>query len=256
MFTESAPTDTLVETVLDGEAPPHWTLKVGSRNDDEWLMGDWNTPEQGREWWLEIPDATMRWSGARPGVRLPVRPGVDHTLRLSLSVPKIALGASGIEVTVNGCPIGSITKPGRQRCTFAVPDALIGSNDVAILECAVTPWKPSEQPDGSTDPRELGLSMQQIEIFRLGEESREASAVILKTVVNRTALAPLTRAIDKGRTLYLKDRADDIQLLAALLMDSLPGLPDGRLDGKFATETEDGVLWFDAATARIWLDTK
>jgi len=256
MFAEAAPTGVLLRTVLDGEAPLHWALQIGSDEDEGWLTGDWNTHELGREWWHEFPGATMRWSGARPGVRMPVHPGVDHTLRLSISVPRVSLGAQGIAVTVNGCPIGRITAPGRQRCTFAVPAAVLGTNDVAMLECAVTPWKPSDHQSGSTDTRDLGVSVRQVEIFRAGEENTMTAGASLRTVVNRASLAPLTRTVGRGRTLFLKGKADDVRLVASVLMDALPGLPDGRLDGKFATETEDGVLWIDTASARIRLDEK
>ena len=255
MFAEAVPAGALYRTVLDGEAPAHWTLQVGSDEDEEWLTGDWNNREKAREWRNEFPAATMRWTGARPGVRLPVRPGTDHTLRLSLSVPGLALGAKGIAVTVNGKPVGSIKKSGRQNCTFSLPASALGNNNVAMLELAVTPWKPSEQKKGNKDARTLGVSVRQVEVFRNGEEKTKPATASLKNVVNREALTPLTRTIGKGKTIFLQEKADDLQVLASVLSDTMPKLPDGRIDGKFATETEDGILWFDAIGVRIYSGT-
>jgi len=52
---------------IDGDVPAHWVLRVGSTQDEGWVTGDWNHREKGHEW-PEIPEATMRWSGARPAV--------------------------------------------------------------------------------------------------------------------------------------------------------------------------------------------
>ncbi len=70
--------------------------------------------------------------------------------------------------------------------------------------------------------------------------------------VDPQALAPLTRAVGKGKTLFLQGLADDTKTVALVLAGALAGAPDGRLDGRFASETGDGVLWLDADEARIW----
>ena len=155
-------------------------------------------------------------------------------------------------MTVNGKPVGSITKSGRQNCTFTLPASVLGNNNVAILELAVTSWKPSEQKKGNKDARTLGVSARQVEVFRNGGEKTKPTTASLKNVANREALAPLTRTIGKGKTILVQGKADDVQVLATVLSDTLPELPDGKIDGKFATETENGVLWFDAVGARIY----
>ena len=251
LFAEAAPGGELLKPVLEGEAPAHWALKVGSREDDGWLAGDWSSREAGPEW-PEFPAATTRWSGARPGVWLPVTPGAGHTLRLSLSVPGLALGASGIAITVNGLPVGRIAKAGRQECAFAVPAAVLGANPVARLELAVTLWKPSEQKPASGDTRSLGVSVRQVEVLRAGAEQTAAAAASLRMRPDRARLAPLTRRLGSGVTVFLKGLADDEKLIAGVLAAELPDAVDGRLDGRFATETNDGVLWLDAKGVRIW----
>ena len=247
LFSNGKTAGALLKPVLEGEAPSHWTLKVGSREDEEWLVGDWNQREQGREW-PEVPKATMRWSGERPGVRLPVKPGVDHTVRLSLSVPERALSASGIAVTVNGLSISRIVKAGRQECIFALPACVVGSNVVARLDLAVATWKPSESSPGITDMRELGVSVRQVDVVRVGAEQTTASVASLQMVRDREALRPLTRVVGSGMTIFLKGMADDEKLIAGVL----PVATDGRIDGCFATRSNDGLLWFDAEKKEIW----
>ena len=246
LLADAAPTGTLLRVALAGDAPAHWALKVGSREDEGWLVGDWNQREKGREW-PEVADATMRWSGARPGVLLPVKPGAEHTLRLNLSVPGLALGTSGIAVTVNGQAVGKIAKSGRQECVFAVSAAVLGTNPVARLELAVTAWKPSAHQAGNGDARDLGVSVRQVEVIRAGAENMAASSVSLRMVADKEQLALLTRTVGSGMTVFLPGFADDEKVIASVM----PCAVDGRLDGRFATETDDGMLWFDASTSRI-----
>jgi hypothetical protein len=250
LFSDAVPGGSLLRPTLADAAPAHWTLKVGSREDEAWLVGDWNGREQGREW-SEIAGATMRWSGARPGVWLPVTPGAEHTLRLSLSVPEQALGATGLAVTVNGQPVGRIAKAGRQECAFAVSAAVLGSNAVARLELAVTAWNPAVRQPGNRDARDLGVSVRQVEVVRAGAEGDAATSASLRMVVDRARLASQVREVGKGRTAFLPGVADDASLVAGVLAALMPNAVDGRLDGRFATETDDGVLWFDAAGSRI-----
>jgi hypothetical protein len=248
LLADVSPTGALLKPKLEGPAPAHWALSVGSGEDENWLAGDWSHREKGREW-AEVPDATMRWSGARPAVWLPVRPGSDHTVRLSLSVPGLSLGASGIAVTVNGRPVGSVAKPGRQECAFEVPATVIGPNAVARLELAVNTWKPSEHGGGG-DARDLGVSVRQVEVFRAGATQAPTEPASLRLVPDRVALKPLTRTITDGMTIHLKGMADDENLIAAML----PVAVDGLLDRRYATETDAGTLWLDAGAARVWLD--
>ena len=247
LFSNGVPARALLKPVLEGEAPSHWTLDVGSREDEEWLDGDWNQREQGREW-PEIPKATMRWSGAKPALWLPVKPDVDHTVRLNLSVPGKALGTSGISVTVNGQSIGRIAKAGRQECAFAIPSAVLGTNTVAFLECGVTTWKPSEQSVGNTDTRMLGVSVRKVEVFRTGAERDAKSSALMRMAPDREALKPLLRHLGRGITIHLQGLSDNEKLIAAVL----PVATDGRIDGRFATRTNDGLLWFDAERKEIW----
>jgi hypothetical protein len=237
----------LLRPELEGDAPARWVLRIGSEQDEGWVTGDWSHREKGHEW-PEIQGATMRWSGARPGVLLPVAPGVAHTVRASLSVPGRALGPRGIAVTVNGRPVGAITKGGRQVCVFEVPAEFLGAQRVARLEWAVTTWRPSDVAPGSGDNRSLGISVRQVEVVRAGAGHTPPQTARLRFVLDEEVLAPLQRAVGRGKTTFLPELADNSPLIAMLLPEGV----DGRLDRRYATETDDGVLWFDAGEARIW----
>ena len=233
---------------LVGFTPAHWALSIGSAEDDVWLAGDWSHREKGSEWARDIPDATMRWSGARPEVLLPVKPGEAHTVRVSLSVPGRALGADGIAVTVNGSPVGRITKAGRQDCAFAIPADIVGVQRVLRLELAVTTWSPRDMNPDSGDARSLGVSVRQIAVFLNGAEQEPPQSASLRLVPDLGALEPLHRKVGKGITLYLPSLADHEWLIARML----PISKDGELDRRYMTSTDDGMIWYDANNARIW----
>ncbi len=74
-------------------------------------------------------------------------------------------------------------------------------------------------------------------------------------VVNPGLLAKLTRRIGAGRTVYLAGLLPDAEAVARVIAALLPGgSPDGKLDGRFATQTSTGVLWFEARCGRLWLE--
>ena len=75
-------------------------------------------------------------------------------------------------------------------------------------------------------------------------------------VVNARRLARLSRRIGEGRTVYLEGLLPDAEAVARIVAALLPGAPDGKLDGRFATQTPEGVLWFEAHTGHVWMDKK
>ncbi len=233
---------------LRGAAPAHWVLKVGTEPDQRWLTGDWNGREPAREW-PEVPGATMRWSGGRSGVLLPVQAGADHIVRLSLSAPPLALGQRGIGVRVNGQSVAVIRQPGKQELEFRLPASLVGSRTVARLEFSAAAWRPSQQEPGSRDLRRLGFSLRLVVVLRGGTTEPPAPAE-LTLAVDQKRLEAATRNLGRGRTVFLKGRgAEEV----AAVLASLLGAPvDGKLDGRFATVTPDGVLWFEQTQPRIW----
>ena len=115
-----------VRPTLAGPSPSHWVLKVGGQNDQSWITGAWNGPEVGHEW-REIPGATMRWTGARCVVLIPMQPGFGSTVRLSLSAPTPALGRDGIRVPPGLTNSDSDHPPGPARCRLPASSAASAS---------------------------------------------------------------------------------------------------------------------------------
>ena len=56
--------------------------------------------------------------------------------------------------------------------------------------------------------------------------------------------------------MYLAGILPDAEAVARIVAALLPGAPDGKLDGRFATQTPEGVLWYEARSGRLWLDKK
>ena len=251
LFASTAAPGQLLKPTLTGDAPAHWLLSVGSEADESWLTGDWYGREKAPEW-REVQGTTMRWSGAKCGVLLPVKPGADHTLRLGLSIPGRAVGPAGISVRVNGEPVGVIRKSAQQIFEFHLPTRVMGNEPLAQLELAGATWKPSDYEQGNKDTRALGFSLRQVEVIRPGAEREPATATTLRLVIDQSRLQPLTRVLGRGRTIFLPGLAGDAKLLANVLAAALPSAVDGQVDGRFATVTDTGVLWFDKKPARIW----
>ena len=70
------------------------------------------------------------------------------------------------------------------------------------------------------------------------------------------AVKAATRVVGSGRTIYLTGDPKAITPIAQLVGTLLEKPADGRLDHRFATEVNDGVLWYDAAAASIHLEKK
>lgn len=70
------------------------------------------------------------------------------------------------------------------------------------------------------------------------------------------AVKAATRTVGKGRTIYLGGDTKAGDAIGRLVATLLAKPVDGQLDGRFATVVNDGTLWFDAATTRIWLEKK
>ena len=230
---------------LVGPAPARWVLDVGSGGDGPWLDGDWHGPETRGE-------AMCRWSGARPRIRLPSVAGVAHTLRLVLNAPSAAMGANGVRVLVDGREAGRITRHGAVDAVFEVP-APAAPGGISTLELECRTWKPSAVAK-TTDSRDLGVEVRRVEWSRAGAGDAAPGIATLAREVDPAAVAAATRAVGRGRVVLLPGWSGRPSDLARVVAHLLPGAADGRLDGRFATRTADGVLWLDPAKAEILLE--
>ena len=252
LFSPAKPAGELVRPVLDGDAPERWRLDVGGEDDQPWLFGDWFHRERTRG---DRPDgdSTTRWTGARPTVFIPLAPKVPHTLRLRAQVPNDALGPEGIDVLVDGRSVGRISEPGERTIDFRLHPREADSGGVARLSLHVTTWKPSEREPGNTDPRSLGIFVRNIEVFREGAENAPARDAAFHLELDASRLKPLTKTVGEGRTVLLTDPEPAPTSIGLVFASLLPEpVVDGRIDGRYATATDSGVLWYDARTSRIW----
>lgn len=230
---------------LAGPPPARWELNVGEADDEVWLDGDWH----GRE---SRGKASCRWTGARAVIRTPATPGVPSRLVMDLAVQAAAVSAGAIRIVVDGRPVGSVRRAGVQTIELDVsPSSAPGNLSAIEVQCAT--WRPSEALK-SSDSRSLGIEVRRVVWHRAGAAEAPPERAALVRVIDPTAVAAAIRSIGKGRTIHLDglaQRQDDVARVVAFL---LPDLPDGRLDGRYATRTTDGVVWLDPSAPRIWID--
>ncbi len=232
---------------LEGAAPLSWELDVGSPDDEPWIEGEWHGPESRGA-------ARCRWTGARAFVHVPAEPRVPARLSLELHVPPAAVRGGPVRVSVDGRQVGTIQAPGGRVFEFEVPSPVAPGRLASVgIEC--TPWKPSEV-SGSSDTRSLGVEVRRV-LWRRADappETAPATGARIVTDADPEALARATRTVGRGRTVHLAGLAGRPKDLVRMVAHLLPGLPDGRLDGRYATRTTEGVLWLDPAAPRIWLE--
>ncbi len=243
----SEPPPALVVPRLGGTVPAVWRLEIGAPGDEVWLDGDWHGAESRGA-------ARARWTGAHATLLAPAEPGVPAVLRLELHVPAAALRSRPVRIRVDGHLVGTVATAGTQLVQIPVPNPS-ATGRLARISVECVPWKPSEV-SGSTDTRPLGVELRRVEWRRADAPSDAvpASADGLTMSVDPAVLARLTKPVGQGRTVHLAGLAGRPRDLARVVAHLRPDLPDGQLDGRYATLTADGVLWLDPAPPRIWLE--
>jgi len=251
----------IVRCELDGPAPDVWRLELGSPDDAAWIFGDWHGRERAQEW-PDLPEARKRWSGAHPGILLPVKPGADYTLRLDAHLSQHSVKPTGNTVRVNGVTVGRLDKPDNAVYTFRVPASALGDGSLARLEFDMNTWVPKEHGGGS-DSRRLGVALHTVTWIRDGAADAAPQPARIRCTVETDEFRRFVRRVKKGWTVLLPDLADNpeslAQVLAPVMRDTgafLPGCKplapeDGRLDAVYVVRTNKGTLRYLAATAVI-----
>jgi hypothetical protein len=254
----------LLERALSGDVPPSWALQVGTPADGPWLCGDWHQREYGLEW-PDRPGRRKRWSGARPGLWLPVVPGAAYTLTLDAFLAGHSLKGAANTVSVNGIAIGRLDRAGPHTYTFPVSAEVVGGAPLARLELAVATWSPKELGE-SGDGRHLGVGLSMVGWVRAGAEGVAPGLARLDYVVRPEVFAGCRRRVGHGWTVVLAglgDRPVELQAALSVLLRRTPELLDGTAplarvdglaDGRYATLMADGVLWYEAEGSRIHLE--
>lgn len=260
MFQPVADTAALLTRTLEGDAPAHWVLKIGSEGDDEWLFGKWFGRERGAEW-ASLPGAQKRWTGAKAGIFLPVGSRGECQLHLSCYVPPYAITKGPGEIRVNGKTVAHTTGIGLQETTVSLTREILGANPIAQLEITVGSWKPSDhhQPD----TRDLGMAVREVEVYQTDSQQALPARASLQLKLDSQVLATLLRPVGKGYTVLLPGLAESpavlSNVLAPLLAETgtyLPGQApiapgDGRVDGRYSTQVEGKLLWYDSKAGTI-----
>ncbi|MCF6287430.1 MAG: hypothetical protein L3K26_19950, partial [Candidatus Hydrogenedentes bacterium] len=136
------------------ERKGHYKIDVGSTGDGLYLTG-WHGKETAPEWGEK---GTRRWS--RPGSRflLPVNPGKNYQVSLTLRLPEHAIA-----------PENGLYRGEKRIATF--PDkpgdaTVVGSfhaeEEITTLTLRVKPWRPSEVLPSSGDARSLGAAVRSL----------------------------------------------------------------------------------------------
>jgi len=245
----------LTRVALEGDAPTRFALLVGQANDAEYLFGDWFGHEAGGEW-PAIPGATKRWSGARPGIWLPIAADGDAVLTLDACLSGHSLPGPN-RVLVNGQSVGEMDQAGSATYSFPVPQALLAGQPVARVTFELKTWRPLDH--GMNDGRDLGVALRAIEIAQVGHEQDDPGRARVVITLDTDALtAQCTKRIGRGATVALPADMEALDGLAQAVILALehpevfaPGLtgapvPFADADGVFVTQTPDGLLLYNS----------
>ncbi|MBI3922939.1 MAG: hypothetical protein HY318_16075 [Armatimonadetes bacterium] len=143
----------------DNEAAPHmppasrhYTLSIGSEEDEECLTGGW----YGGEVATDGPPGTKsaRWTRTKCGLRLPVLPDTDYELLIWVSVVK---SDPANRISLSGGGTVKVDKPGLQQIRLVVPKAITAGGSLIEITFTAKTWVPKTDLPPSTDTRELGM---------------------------------------------------------------------------------------------------
>lgn len=246
----------LMRVSLAGDPPRRFTLLVGQGDDADYLFGDWFGHEAGGEW-PDVPGATKRWSGAKPGVFLPIAADGDAVLTLDACLSGHSVPGPN-RVLVNGQPVGEMDRVGCATYSFPVPRAILAGQPVARVTFELKTWRPVDY--GMNDRRDLGVALRTIEIAQVGHEWDAADHARVVTSLDADMLIThCAKRIGQGATVVLPADLEALDGLAQAVVLALerpgifaPGLtgapvPFAEADGMFVTQTPQGLLLFNSA---------
>ncbi len=154
----------------------HYRVKIGAPGDEDYVGPGWF----GGEGAADVPPAlkpsvtTARWAGAKSALRLPVLPGRAYTLTLWASAPA---GAPPRTFAVNGGPSVTVTRPGQQVVTLAIPAKLTADKHAIGVTVGGQTWTPARLQPPSTDSRALTARVFALEMTAAGAGSEPAAEV-------------------------------------------------------------------------------
>lgn len=229
-----------------------WRLHVGAEGDRPFLDGDWWLPESGAEFPAE--GARKRWSGAAPGVWLPVEPGRPVVLEVEALLRQESLpDGADCKVKLDGRLLGTLhVGHGVYRYELTAEQV---TRTPARLSFEPRTWRPSDYD--IRDDRDLGVMLHRVELIR----DPAAEVVLNRGIEQRVDWAKVpVETLGAGRVIRLPANPDDEawQLLLPGLLGGKQrrlGLPrlleDEAFDRIFVTRLGEGRLWLNMTAESV-----
>ena len=149
------------------------SIDIGGHEDEAHLVGRWHQRESGDRMW-GMPDGSVRvrWTTGRSGVKVPVDPTLDYTLRIALAFRDAEWYATNATtkapikgtVLVNEQKVGDFEgEAGVITLEFPVPQAALAGKKQAEVWLQSGTWSPGAIA-ASADKRELGVAVDWISL--------------------------------------------------------------------------------------------
>ncbi|HOK08441.1 MAG TPA: glycosyl hydrolase family 28-related protein [Candidatus Hydrogenedens sp.] len=136
----------------------NYILKIGSVG-DQTFVDNWHGSENGSEW--KKVGTTKRWSKKQSIIRIPVIPNKEYTLTIDLYIPSPAKHPDNA-ILLNDEKIISLADiEGFQKVTAKIPAQPM---DFIILSICSNTWSPQQQDPSSSDKRQLGIAVSEIQM--------------------------------------------------------------------------------------------
>ncbi len=238
-----------------GSLPARYALPPGVPASADYLSGDWYAPET-------VGEETVRWTGAKAVVRLPVNPEAQYTLVIRATVPPEVLEKKR-RVLLNGREIGTLSSPGEVTYRFVVPVGLLADATIARLQIESETFASPFNKENGIDARKLGVLIHTVQL--ISQTARPASEAILplpgkiERELNVQQLrGDWSRKFGKGLTIYfpgtrglltgyLETIRQAVYNLSAIDPGKRDALPvDTAGDGVYATLFTDRILYYNS----------
>ncbi|MBC7529473.1 MAG: hypothetical protein H7308_18240 [Chthonomonadaceae bacterium] len=238
-----------------GNLPSRYAVVPGSPAAADYLSGDWFTPEmQGEE--------TVRWTGAKAIVRLPVNPEARYTLVIRATVPPEVVEKKR-RVLLNGRELGTLSSPGEVTYRFVVSSDLLAGATIARLQIESETFPSPYSKADVTDDRKLGVLIHSIQLVSQTAKSTGDTIASLPGKIERelnvqelrgnwarkfgkglTIYFPGTRALLPGYLEAIRQATYNLSAIDPGKRDALP--IDTAGDGVYATLFSDRILYYNS----------
>ncbi|HOJ32915.1 MAG TPA: glycosyl hydrolase family 28-related protein [Candidatus Hydrogenedentes bacterium] len=146
----------------------NYRVDIGAPGDSTFLRGFYG--REGGGFWGE--DATMRWGGVKPRLRLPVEKGKTYVMKLHLFMPEHAV-APDMGIYLGDIKLADL--PSTRGIAEVVATIPPQKSDMVELQLRAKVWRPSEV-EGTGDARALTVALRRVEMTSGRPQSKVYSA--------------------------------------------------------------------------------